>query len=97
VVLGTSTPGARLIALDKLAQRGVEPFYDEAMGLIAWEEMIVEARGLCATLREMSTMFEAVAATMCLGALIFPPMAAECFAATVVLTAIKLLTLIMMC
>lgn len=98
LTLGTPSSTDRLVVVETLARRGVEPFYEYAAEATAeWELLLSEEPVSCGLFQQMMNMFEAVAATMCLGALIFPPMGPECFAATVMLTALKLINLFLNC
>lgn len=96
--IGTSTAETRILALDTLARHGVEQYYDDsAESLATWALVMADSPDQCRLFREMMTMFEAVAATMCLGAVVFPGLAPECFAASVVLTALKLMNIFLQC
>jgi hypothetical protein len=98
LTLGPISPGARSATIDRLSRRGVESYYEDfAEFLYAVESGNLPTPSACALFQEAMKLFEAMVATLCLGATLFPPLAPECFAATVALTALKLMSLFMEC
>jgi hypothetical protein len=102
-VIGTDR---RADALDRLARGGLAPAYFEIGEIIIAGDdggsgfYLVPgstSTSICATLREMLTMIESVAAVMCTLALMLPPAIPDCFAASSTLATLKLLILLLGC
>jgi hypothetical protein len=95
---GASTE-ARLKAIETIAKDGGTRYYEDIAYIMSQVEQAetVETASACDTLREMMTLMEAMAATMCLAAVYLPLLAPECLATSVVLTIMKLMMLLAMC
>jgi hypothetical protein len=94
----TSTE-ARLKAIETIARDGGTRFYEDIayiMSQVEQTETVNPVSG-CDTLRQMMSLMEAMAATMCLAVIYVPVLAPECLAASVVLTIMKLMWLLAMC
>jgi hypothetical protein len=90
----TGTRAERAAALDRLIEGGVTPYFDSAWFLLQNPEvfhLLANDPNKCDVIREMIRQMEVAAALMCTIAVILPVAAAECFAATSVLAALKTL------
>jgi hypothetical protein len=101
---GLSSPEDRLKAIERITREGARSFYGPellASSMLAAVEYFESFGTLtadsCRELREAMSLIEAMAATMCLGAMFLPALAPECFAATVVLAVLKLISLLAQC
>jgi hypothetical protein len=85
-------------ALERLARGGLSPAYMEAWsdfeGLDVMMMLAVTggASSICTTLKDMERMLDAMVAVLCPLSVILPPAIPDCFAASSVLAAIKLIT-----
>ena len=93
-LVGGSAPAgeARLDMLQRVARGGLSPlFSDTGESLDDYALLGVAGASSCETLREMHAQMEVVAAVTCSLAVVFPPLAPDCFAATAVLAALKVI------
>ena len=104
VDFGLPSAEDRLKAIERIAKEGARSFYGPelfATEMLAAVEY-VESLGAvtpdtCRDLQQAMSLLEAMAASMCLGAMFLPALAPECFAATVVLAILKILNLLLQC
>lgn len=93
--VGTPTRELRITALDQLERRGFDSYLEE----IAWmlEAGVPVDPIACAAIREMLLLMEAMASLFCVGAMVLPILAPECFASGVVLAILQMLALFLQC
>jgi hypothetical protein len=84
---------ARVEMLHRIARSGLAPLFSESGATMADYELIylTTVSNTCETLQAMHDQMEVLAATMCAIAVALPVVAPECFAATCVLAALKLM------
>ena len=103
VDFGLPSPQDRLRAIETIVKEGARSFYGfelfatELLAAVEYAESLGVAQDTCKELQQAMTLLEAMAASMCLGAMFLPVLAPECFAATVVLAILKLLNLLLQC
>ena len=79
--------------MQRIALGGLAPLFFEAGATMA-DELVIDfatAYSTCETLQAMHDQMEVLAATMCAIAVAIPVVAPECFAATCVLAALKMI------
>jgi hypothetical protein len=84
----------RTDALDVLVRRGPGAFYEDVFGIVTMFEYAIEfmdAQTFCEFVLEAIRVLEAMAAVMCVAALLAPIFGPECFASSVVLAVFKVL------
>lgn len=95
IVVGPTPPGAdvRLEMLQRVARSGLAPLFSESGASMADYELIglTTVTNTCETLQQMHQQMEVVVAVTCALAAVVPVMAPDCFAATCVLAALKVL------
>ena len=95
MLIGATLPGpdARVEMLQRVARGGLAPLFSESGATMADYELIglTTVTNTCETLQAMHDQMEVVAAVMCAIAVALPVAAPDCFAATCVLAALKVL------
>jgi len=87
-------------ALDVLVKEGPGAFYEDIYGIVAYFAWAIEALAgptFCDFVLEAMRVLEAMAAVMCVGALLLPILGPECFASSVVLAIFKVLNFVAAC
>lgn len=95
MVIGATLPDAntRVEMLQRIARGGLAPMFSETGLTMADYELtgLTNVSNTCETLQAMHDQMEVLAATMCAIAVAIPVVAPDCFAATCVLAALKVM------
>ena len=99
IVLGADSR-RRADALDVLVREGPGAFYEDVFGIVSMFEYAIEYLAgptFCDFVAEVTRVLEAMAATMCVAAILIPIFGPECFASSVVLAIFKVLGYVASC
>ena len=93
-VAGPTPAGAdaRAEMLRRLGRGGLSPLFSEGGDIVSdYAFLLAVATSGCETLKEMHAQMEVVVSVTCSLAVVFPPLAVDCFAATSVLAVLKVI------